>query len=154
VIPYKERYFEDYAVGESAEFGVYEVTQEEIVSFARAYDPQRFHTDPEAARHSSFGGLVASGWMTCGIAMRLLWEHFIPERSAMGASGVDKLRWLRPVRPGDRLSVRVTVLAAEPSGKKPDRGTVVLRQEVINQHGETVMSLEGRALHRRRGGFS
>lgn len=150
-VPYKERYFEDYIVGETAEFGDYRVTQDEIVSFARAYDPQPFHADPEAAQHSSFGGLVASGWMTCSIVMRLMCEHFIPIRSAMGSTGIDRLRWLQPVRPGDRLLVRVTVLAAERSESKSGRGTIVLRQEAINQRGETVMSLDGRSLHRCRG---
>ncbi|EPZ16242.1 hypothetical protein M622_13520 [Thauera terpenica 58Eu] len=145
-VPYKERYFEDYAVGEVAEFGDYQVTEEEIVAFARAYDPQPFHLDAEAGRQSHFGGLVASGWMTCSIVMRLYCDHFIPQVSAMGSPGIDALRWRLPVRPGDRLRARATILAARRSVSKPDRGVITLLQEAVNQHGDTVVSYEGRAM--------
>lgn len=145
-VPYKERYFEDYTVGEVAEFGDYPVSAEEIVAFARAYDPQPFHLDEQAGRQSHFGGLVASGWMSCAIVMRLCCDHFIPPASAMGSPGVDALRWLRPVRPGDRLRARVTVLAARRSASRPDRGVVTLLQEAVNQHGDTVVSYKGRAM--------
>lgn len=144
----KERWFEDYAVGEVFEFGDRLVTEDEIIEFARRYDPQAFHVDAEAARHSSFGGLVASGWMTAALLMREMCDHFIAPRSAMGSPGVDELRWLRPVRPGDRLHVRVTVLAARRSRSKPDRGVLTLRQEAVDQSGEVVMSLLGRSMHR------
>ena len=145
-VPLKERYFEDYIVGEVTEFGDYAVTEEEIIAFARAYDPQPFHTDPEAGKASHFGGLIASGWMTGAIVMRLYCDHFIPPHSAMGSPGVDKLRWLRPVRPGDRLHARATILATVRSRSKPDRGVVTILQEAVNQDGVTVMSYEGRAM--------
>lgn len=145
-VPWLERYFEDYMVGEVMEFGDYAVTEEEILAFARAYDPQPFHTDPEAAKDSHFGGLVGSGWMTGAIVMRLFCDHFIPQCSAMGSPGIDKVRWLRPVRPGDRLHARATILSTVRSKSRRDRGVVTILQEAINQKRETVMSYEGRAM--------
>ena len=147
-VPLKERWFEDYVAGETFEFGDHRVTEDEIIAFASRYDPQSFHVDPVAARESAFGGLVASGWMTAAVVMKMMCTHFISVVSALGSPGVDNLRWLRPVRPGDRLHVRVMVLAARPSASRPGRGTVSLRQEAINQDGEVVMSLEGRSMHR------
>lgn len=147
-IPLKQRWFEDYAQGEIFEFGDHLISEAEIIEFAQRYDPQPFHVDPEAARHSLFGGLVASGWMTVAVVMRMLCEHFISSTSALGSPGVDQLRWLLPVRPKDRLRVRVTILDVRRSSSKPDRGVVVLRQEALNQDGQTVMSLEGRSMHR------
>ena len=144
----QERWFEDYAAGESFEFGDHLVTEREVVDFATRYDPQPFHVDPVAARDSLFGGLIASGWMTAGVVMSMMCEHFISPVSALGSPGVDNLRWLRPVRPGDRLRVRVTILEVRRSASKPDRGTVNLRQEAINQDGDVVMSLEGCSMHR------
>lgn len=149
-VPYLERYFEDYTVGEVAEFGDHVVTEEEIVTFAQTYDPQPFHTDAEAARMSHFGGLVGSGWMTGAIVMRLYCDHFIPRHSAMGSPGIDKVRWQHPVRPGDRLRARATILATTRSRSRPDRGVVTILQEAVNQHGKTVMSYEGRAMFLRR----
>jgi len=146
--PLKDRWFEDYVRGEVFEFGDYLVTEAEIVEFARRYDPQPFHVDAAVAGESNFGGLVASGWMTAAVLMRMMCDHFISPASAMGSPGVDELRWLRPVRPGDRLHARVTVMDAHRSQSKPDRGAVMLRQEAINQAGEVVMSLVGRSLHR------
>jgi acyl dehydratase len=142
-VPVKERYFEDYTVGETMEFGDYLITQEEVIEFARKYDPQPFHTDPVAAQSSSFGGLVASGWMTGGVMMRLLVDNFISPVSSMGSPGIDEVRWLMPVRPGDRLSVRITVLESRRSQSKPDRGVIQLLQEARNQNGEVVMSFKG-----------
>jgi acyl dehydratase len=146
--PLKERWFEDYTVGEIFEFGDYLVTEKEIIGFASCYDPQPFHTDPAAAESSSFNGLIASGWMTAAIVMKLLCDHFIPAVSAMGSPGIDRLRWLLPVRPGDRLRVRLTVLDASRSRNNPHRGTITLREEALNQNGKVVMSFEGRALYR------
>jgi acyl dehydratase len=140
-VPLKERYFEDYTSGESFELGAYPVTEAEVVSFARRYDPQAFHVDPVLARQSIYGGLIASGWHTGSIMMNLLAEHFIAPGSSMGSPGVDEVRWPRPVRPGDVLRVRVTVIDKRRSVSKPDRGLLRLRQECINQRGETVMSL-------------
>jgi len=140
-VPLKDRYFEDYTPGESFELGAYPVTEAEVVSFARRYDPQAFHIDPVLARESIYGGLIASGWHTGSIMMNLLAEHFIAPASSMGSPGVDEVRWPRPVRPGDILRVRVTVTDKRRSVSKPDRGLLRLRQECINQRGETVMSL-------------
>jgi acyl dehydratase len=147
-VPYKERYFEDYTAGETAEFGDRLVTEEEIVEFATRYDPQPFHIDAEAARNSIYGGLIASGWMTGSILMRMLVDHFISPLSSMGSPGIDELRWHKPVRPGDRLHVRVTVLDKRRSESKPDRGVVHFRQEAINQNGETVMSTKGMGMYK------
>lgn len=145
-VPYKERYFEDFRPGEVIEFGDYLVTEEEIVEFARRYDPQPFHVDRKAAAESIYGGLIASGWMTGSIMMRLLVDHFIAPTSSMGSPGVDEVRWSRPVRPGDRLHVRVTIVDTKRSQSKPDRGIVQVQQEMINQQGDTVMSLRGMSL--------
>ena len=147
-MPLKERWFEDYAAGEAFEFGDHLITEEEIIAFARRYDPQPFHVDPVAAAQSNFGGLVASGWMTAAVLMRMLCDHYIAPASALGSPGVDQLRWLRPVRPGDRLRARVTVVETRRSKSKPDRGSMLLRQELINQAGEIALSLDGRAIVR------
>lgn len=148
--PYTERYFEDYQVGEVIEFGDHLVTREEIVGFAQRYDPQPFHVDEAAAAQSHFGGLIASGWLTAGIMMRMLVDHFISRVASMGSPGVDELRWLRPVRPGDRLRVRVTVLEVRRSQTKPDRGAILSLDEVVNQDDEVVMSVKGWGLYRAR----
>lgn len=145
-VPYKERYFEDFRPGEVIEFGDYLVTEEEIIDFARRYDPQPFHVDSKAAAESIYGGLIASGWMTGSIMMRLLVDHFIAPAASMGSPGVDEVRWVRPVRPGDRLHLRVTIVDAKRSQSKPDRGIVQVQQEMINQQGDTVMSLRGMSL--------
>ena len=142
-VPYKERFFEDFSPGEVTEFGDYLITEEEILEYARRYDPQPFHVDREAAAESMFGGLIASGWMTGSIMMRLLVEHFISPVSGMGSPGVDEVRWPKPVRAGDRLRVRITTIEAKRSQSKPDRGIIQVQQEMINQHGDTVMSLRG-----------
>ncbi len=140
-IPLKERYFEDYTPGEQHELGACPVTESDIVSYARRYDAQAFHVDPVAARQSIYGGLIASGWHTGSIMMKLLAEHFIAPLSSMGSPGVDELRWPRPVRAGDVLRLRVTVIDKRRSVSKPDRGLLRLRQECVNQRGEVVMSL-------------
>ena len=147
-VPIKERYFEDYKVGESFEYGDYTVTEAEIIEFATRYDPQSFHVDPVAARDSVFGGLIASGWMTGSVMMRMAVDHLISPVSSMGSPGIDQLRWLRPVRPGDRLRVRATVLASKRSQTKPDRGVIELLQEAINQDDEVVMSIRGWGMYR------
>lgn len=147
-VPPKERYFEDFHPGEVMEVGDYLVTEEEIIDYARRYDPQPFHLDHEAAKKSIFGGLIASGWMTGGIMMRLLVDHFISPLSSMGSPGVDEVRWIQPVRPGDRLRLRVTVLETRRSQSKPDRGVIEVLQEAINQNGETVMRLRGMGLYK------
>jgi len=126
------RYFEDFRVGETGALGTHTITEVEIVAFARKYDPQPFHVDPEAARATFFGGLIASGWHTCAILMRLSVEAARREEAAAtGSPGVDSCRWLEPVRPGDTLSARTEVLEAWPSRSKPF-GFVRRRLEMLN----------------------
>jgi acyl dehydratase len=137
------QYYEDIEVGETAEFGDYHVTEEEIIEFAEQYDPQPFHTDPEAAAESAFGELVASGWHTAAICMRMLTEGPMQERASMGARGVDELRWRHPVRPGDTLHLRTEVLEKRVSESDPRRGYVNSQLEGIRQDGETVISWIG-----------
>jgi acyl dehydratase len=140
--PIDQRYFEDYVPGDVHTFGSIVVDADEIISFAKRYDPQVFHTDPEAAKRTAFGGLIASGWLTAGLMMRLYYEYFLTHVASFGSPGISDLRWLKPVRPGDELSVRVTVLEARPSKSKPDRGLVTSLVEVLNQANDVVMTLK------------
>lgn len=140
--PSPQRYFEDYLPGSIYECGEIAVTEAEIVAFARQFDPQYFHVDAEAAVQGPFGGLVASGWHTGSMAMRLYVNHYLAGAVSLGSPGMDELRFHRPVRPGDRLSVRMSVLEATRSRSKPERGFVTARMEVFNQHGEVAMSLK------------
>jgi acyl dehydratase len=135
------RYFEDYVSGLTIDCGSFSISEAEIIAFGKEYDPQPFHTDPVAAAEGPFGGLIASGWQTTSMTMRLLVEHFVSAETGLGAAGVDEIRWPRPVRPGDTLRVRVTVLEARRSKSKPDRGIVRSLAEATNQHGESVMRL-------------
>lgn len=137
-----DRYFEDYVEGDVHSFGRIAVEADEIITFARRFDPQIFHTDPEAAKQTPFRGLIASGWHTAGLMMRLYVEHYLSHVASLGSPGLDELRWLRPVRPGDQLSLRVTVLGAARSKSKPDRGIVTSLVEAFNQVNEAVMSLK------------
>lgn len=148
--PPLERWFDDFAPGQVFEFGRYEVTAEEIIDFARRWDPQPFHLSEEAGRASHFGGLVASGWMSGAVLMRLMCEHFIHVESSMGSPGIDQMRWLKPVRPGDVLRARVEVLSMRASTSKPDRGVIHFAQSLINQHGEVVMTVQGMGMKKRR----
>ena len=135
------RYFEDYVPGLTVDCGSFSISEAEIIDFAKEYDPQPFHVDPAAAADGPFGGLIASGWQTTSMTMRLLVEHFVSAETGLGAAGVDEIRWPRPVRPGDTLHVRVTVLEARRSNSKPDRGIVRSVAEVTNQDGAGVMRL-------------
>jgi acyl dehydratase len=145
-----DRYFEDFAAGQVVELGSHAVTEEEILDFARQFDPQPFHVDPAAARESVFGGLIASGWHTGAMWMRLYVDSMLGNTSAQGSPGIEELRWLAPVRPGDTLSGRLTVLEATPSDRRPDRGTVRIRGEMLNQDGVVVMSMVSRGHFGRR----
>ncbi|SVA96498.1 uncharacterized protein METZ01_LOCUS149352, partial [marine metagenome] len=116
--------------------------QEEIVEFAKKFDPQYFHTDPKRAEDSIYGGLIASGWHTASMVMRLLVENYLPVQASLGSPGVDELRWLKPVYPGDQLNVRTNVLESKRSRSKTDRGIITTLIEVINQDREMVMSLK------------
>ena len=145
-----ELYWEDLLPGDVHELGSRTVTEEEIVAFARQWDPQPFHVDPEAAKESPFGGLIASGWHTGAMWMRLYVDSLLSGEAGMGSPGIEELRWLAPVRPGDALAGRLTVLDATPSERRPDRGTVRIRGEMVNQDGVTVMSMVSRGHFRRR----
>lgn len=137
------RYFEDFVPGTTVEFGSVSVTAEQIIAFGREYDPQPFHVDEERARDSAFGGLIASGWQTAALFMRMFVDTVLSDAASMGSPGIDELRWLRPVRPGDTLSGRATVLEATPSKRREDRGTVRSSCELVNQNGEVVLRLVG-----------
>lgn len=139
--PIDDRYFEDYPVGSIYEFGEIAVGEDEIIDFARRYDPQDIHTDVAVAADGPFGGLIASGWLTAALMMRLFADHYLSRNASLSSPGVDELRWTLPVRPGDRLRLRVTVTEARRSRSKPDRGLVRSAIEVINQDRQTVMTM-------------
>ena len=149
-VPSEDRYFEDYLPGAVFEYGDISVTEGEIIEFARRYDPQYIHIDGAAAARGPFGGLIASGWHTAVLMMRVLVDRFLPRAASLGSPGIDELRWLKPVRPGDALRVRVTVLDATPSRSRPDRGVVRTLVEVLNQDRDVVMSLKPMNIFRRR----
>ncbi len=141
-VPAEQRYFEDYVAGSVYEFGSVTVEQDEVIAFARRFDPQVFHVDPESAKKTIYGGLIASGWHTAGLMMRLFADHYLSKVASLGSPGVDELRWNKPVRPGDELSIRVTVQETKRSRSKPDRGIVHSFIEVMNQNREVVMSMK------------
>lgn len=146
----KKYYFEDFEVGRIWELSGPTLDAESIVEFARRYDPQPFHVDAEAAKHSAFGGLIASGWHTVGLCMRMICDAYLLDAASLGSPGVNEVRWLKPVRPGDSIRMRMSVLEATISRSKPDRGTVLHRWEVFNQKDELVMSMEGYGMFSRR----
>ncbi|MFC6873385.1 MaoC family dehydratase [Halobellus marinus] len=134
------RYYEDFEVGETRTFGGYTITESEIIEFGEQFDPQPYHTDPEAAEESMYGGLIASGWHTTALTMRLLTEHFTAETDFLGGTAVDELRWTEPVRPGDTLGVTTEIVAKEPS---TDRyGRVRTRIRVHTRSGDSVVTME------------
>jgi acyl dehydratase len=135
------RYFEDYTPGLTIDCGSFTVDEAEIIGFARQYDPQPFHVDPEAALQGPFGGIIASGWHTTSLMMRQVVERYLSAESSLGAAGIDEIRWPRPVRPGDTLRVTAIILDARRSQSKPDRGIIRSRMELTNQDGETAMTL-------------
>ena len=137
----QERWFEDYVPGAVHDLGSVVVDEQEVVAFARQFDPQPFHLERERAEKSAFGGLVASGWHTACMVMRLMVDHYLSEVSSEGSPGIDELRWLRPVRPGDQLLARITILDARRSRSRPERGIVRSQIETWNQDGEVVMHL-------------
>jgi acyl dehydratase len=140
--PINDRYFDDYVAGEVHSFGSIAVEPDELIAFAKRFDPQTMHTDPLGAKATPFGGLIASGWHTAALVMRLYVEHYLTHVASFASPGLDELRWLKPVRPGDVLSVRVRVLKTAPSKSKPDRGAVTSFIEAINQAGDVVMSFK------------
>ncbi|HEX5476834.1 MAG TPA: MaoC family dehydratase, partial [Burkholderiales bacterium] len=136
-------WWEDFKVGEREEIGRHCFTEAEIVEFARKFDPQPFHVDAQAAGKSFFGGLIASGWHTCAIGMRLMVERYVNQTRSLGSPGLDNIRWLKPVRPGDTLTYSRIVLESRPSASRSDVGLIKSRWEALNQDGELVMSMEG-----------
>jgi acyl dehydratase len=144
------RYFEDFAPGDVAEVGPVTVSEQEIVEFASRFDPQPFHIDPEAAKASPFGGLIASGWHTTALFMGMFVRGVLLDSASLGSPGIDELRWTAPVRPGDTLTGRSTVTEVRPSSKEPRRGTVFTANEVFNQDGTLVMSFRARGFFARR----
>ena len=143
-------YLEDFAPGQVFESRPLTLTKEQIIAFARDYDPQPFHTDEAAAKNTVYGGLIASGWQTSAIMMRLLWDTFLKDTASLGSPGSDEIRWLKPVRPGDTLQARFTIQEVIPSRSKPDRGIVKTLTEMLNQHGEVVMTHRGMGMFGRR----
>ena len=148
--PHIKIWWEDLAVGDGKDLGSLSPTAEEIVAFASQFDPQPFHLDPEAAKASVFGALCASGWHTCSLAMRLMVTNFLHESSSLGSPGLENIRWLKPVFPGDVLRLQQTITEKRPMGKRPDVGLVRTIWEMFNQDGDKVLPREGYGMFRRR----
>lgn len=144
------RFFEDYAAGEIIRSAAVTLTEADIIDFAFRYDPQPFHIDKPSAEKSIYGGLIASGWQVIAVTFRMLVQAGLLGEGSMGSPGVDELRWMLPVRPGDTLHGEVTVLETRPSSSKPDRGIVTMAYKIINQKGEAVASLRSAQLVKRR----
>ncbi len=144
------RWFEDFREGQVFELGEKRVTEAEILEFARQFDPQPFHIDPEAAKRSIYGGLIASGWHTGSLYMSLLVRGLLQDSDSLGSAGIDEMRWLQPVRPGDVLRARLTITSLRPSASKPDRGIVFTLGELFNQQGERVMMVRSSGMFGRR----
>jgi len=145
-------YWDDFREGEVREFGSTTVKREDIVRFASEFDPQPFHVDDDAAAKTMFGGVIASGWHTASMAMRMMCDAYLLKSSSLGSPGLDSLQWLTPVRPGDTLRLRLTVLEARPLKSKPGVGLIKSRHEMLNQHDEVVMRMEGYGMFGRRPG--
>lgn len=143
-------HWEDFPKGSMRDCGSTRVSREAVLDFARQFDPQPFHVDDEAARNSLFGGLAASGWHTCSMAMRLMCDAYLLRSTSLGSPGLDELRWLKPVHPGDDLTLRMTVLDTRPMRSKPEVGLVQSHWELFNQHGDCVLSMKGWGMFRRR----
>ena len=143
-------YFEDFEVGRTIDVGSRTVTEEEIIEFATKFDPQPFHVDKAAAAQSMYGGIIASGWHTCGMMMRMMVDGFLRNAASLGSPGVEEIRWLKPVRGGDTLAVTTTAVETRPSSSKPDRGVVVTLWQAKNQHGELVATVKGMGMFMRR----
>ena len=143
-------HWEDFAAGQVRDLGNITPTREEIIAFASQFDPQPFHLDEEAAKASVFGGLCASGWHTCSMAMRLMVTNFLHETTSLGSPGLDGIKWPRPVFPGDTLRLQHTVLETKPMSKRPDVGLVHTVWEMFNQNGDKVLHMDGWNMFRRR----
>ncbi|MCW5621988.1 MAG: MaoC family dehydratase [Burkholderiales bacterium] len=143
-------YWEDFKVGDIASLGERTVDRDEVIAFATAYDPQPFHVDEAAAAQSMYGGLIASGWHTAAMVMRMMVDSYLGRSASLGSPGIDNLRWLKPVRPGDTLKGRRVVLETRASQSRPEMGMVKMRWEVSNQKDELVMTMEGYGMFKRR----
>jgi acyl dehydratase len=143
-------YFEDFFAGQEIALGSRTVSEEEIIAFATQFDPQPFHVDHEAAAASMFGGVIASGWHTCSMMMRMVVDGMMASSSSMGSPGLDKVRWHLPVRAGDTLTVSYLTTEVKASSSRPDRGVVWSTWKAVNQHGELVCTIEGMGMFGRR----
>jgi acyl dehydratase len=143
-------WWEDFKVGDRAELGRHTFTASEIIGFGRQFDPQPFHVDPDLAEESVFGGLIASGWHTCAVGMRLMCEGTINRAVSLGSPGIDNIRWLKPVRPGDTIAYRRIVVESRASTTRKGVGLVKHRWEAVNQQGELVLTMEGWGLFGRK----
>ncbi len=144
------RFWEDFKVGEVEQIGGKKVERDEVIDFARQFDPQPFHVDEAAAKQSMYGGLIASGWHTCSMVMRMMCDAYLLQSASVGSPGIDNLKWLKPVRPGDTIRARRTTLESRTSKSRPEIGIVRNLWEVFNQEGELVMTMEGYGMFRRR----
>jgi acyl dehydratase len=143
-------YYEDFPVGLVREVQGLSFTEAEIITFAKQYDPQSFHVDPQKAKDSIYGGIIASGWQTAAACMRLICDDYLLESANLGSPGIRELKWLHPVRPGDQLRLKMSVLEARVSQSKPDRGITLHRWEVFNQTGALVLDMSGYNIFLRR----
>ncbi|MFN3790632.1 MaoC family dehydratase [Massilia sp.] len=148
----RQWYFEDFYPGQEIELGERSVSEEEIVAFAREFDPQPFHVDRDAAQASIYGGVIASGWHTCSLMMRMVVDGLMCSASSMGSPGLDGVRWLRPLHAGDTIRVRYLTTQVKASNSKPDRGVVWSKWTATNQHGEEICTIEGMGMFGRRPG--
>lgn len=144
------RFWEDFKVGEVEQIGGKKVERDEVIDFARQFDPQPFHVDEAAAKQSMYGGLIASGWHTCSMVMRMMCDAYLLQSASVGSPGIDNLKWLKPVRPGDTIRAQRTTLESRTSKSRPEIGIVRNLWEVFNQEGELVMTMEGYGMFRRR----
>ena len=147
-------YWEDFQVGDSQIIGRRVIDQSEMIEFAREFDPQPFHVDEVAAKTSFFGGIIASGWHTCSIVMRMMCDSYLNESASFGSPGLDNIRWLKPVRPGDEITARRIVVESRASASRPAMGLVKTRWEIHNQNGELVLTMEGYGMFQRRSAAS
>jgi len=143
-------FWEDMAVGQVRDLGTISPSREEIIAFASQFDPQPFHLDDAAGAASVFGGLCASGWHTCSMAMRLMVTNFLQQTSSLGSPGLENIQWKKPVYPNDTLRLQTTVLETKPMGRRPDVGMTRNLWEMFNQHGDKVLHMEGWGMFRRR----
>lgn len=147
-------YWEDFKVGEVSEMGRRTVDKDEVIAFAKQFDPQVFHVDEAAARASMFGGLIASGWHTVSMVMRMMCDNYLLDSASLGSPGVDHVKWLKPVRPGDTIRATRTVLESRRSASRPEIGIVKTLWQVFNQDDELVMTMEGYGMFKVRGAAS